>query len=87
MTLQSATHITMQNFGDVMLFWWETHMHALRHVSSNPPLRTCPFGVAMVVMDRQEYQHKTKNLLKQPNTYRPIPADPTNKQGQANQHI
>ena len=33
-------HITMQNFGDIMLFWWETHAHAFKHVSSNPLLRS-----------------------------------------------
>ena len=31
-----TTHITVQSFGDVMLFWWETHRHAFRCVSSNP---------------------------------------------------
>ena len=35
-------------------------------------------GVAMVVMDRQEYINKSNNLLAQP-AYRPLPKDPTNK--------
>ena len=35
-------------------------------------------GVAMVVMDRQDYINKSNNLLTQP-AYRTIPKDPTNK--------
>ena len=35
-------------------------------------------GVAMVVMDRQEYVEKVEGLLAQP-AYRTIAADPTNK--------
>ena len=35
-------------------------------------------GVAMVVMDRQEYINKSINILTQP-AYRPIPKGPTNK--------
>ena len=35
-------------------------------------------GVAMVVMDRQDYINKSKNLLAQP-AYRPIPMNPSNK--------
>ena len=35
-------------------------------------------GVAMVVMDRQDYINKSNNLSAQP-AYRPIPQDPTNK--------
>ena len=35
-------------------------------------------GVAMVVMDRQDYTDKANNLLDQP-AYGPIPRDPTNK--------
>ena len=36
-------------------------------------------GVSLVVMDRQEYIKKTKILLEDINTYRPIPIDPTSK--------
>ena len=36
-------------------------------------------GVAMFILDLQKYQCKAKILLEQPNTYRPIPSDPTNK--------
>ena len=39
---------------------------------------TADKGVAMVVMDRQDYINKSNNLLAQP-VYRPIPKDPTNK--------
>ena len=39
---------------------------------------TADKGVAMVVMDRQDYINKSNNLLAQP-AYRPIPKDPTNK--------
>ena len=39
---------------------------------------TADKGVAMVVMDRQDYINKSNNLLAQP-AYRPIPRDPTNK--------
>ena len=34
-------------------------------------------GVAMIIMDRQDYINKANNLLNQP-TYRAIPQDPTN---------
>ena len=34
-------YVTEWSFGDVMLFWWETHAHAFRCVSSNPLLRAC----------------------------------------------
>ena len=34
-------------------------------------------GVAMVIMDRQDYINKANSLLNQ-NTYRSIPSDPTN---------
>ena len=37
-------HITMWRFGDVMLFWWESHTHAFRCVNSNPLLRVCLLG-------------------------------------------
>ena len=36
-------------------------------------------GVALVVMDRQEYIKKAKILLEDINTYKPIPTDPTSK--------
>ena len=39
---------------------------------------TADKGVSMVVMDRDDYNQKAKELLKQP-AYRPIPNDPTNK--------
>ena len=39
---------------------------------------TADKGVAMVVMDKQEYISKAEGLLSQP-TYRTIPRDPTNK--------
>ena len=35
-------------------------------------------GVAMVVMDREDYVNKAQELLAQP-AYKPIPKDPTNK--------
>ena len=35
------THITMQSSGDVMLWRLETHTHAPKCVSGNPPLRAC----------------------------------------------
>ena len=35
-------------------------------------------GVAMIVLDRQDYINKTNNLLTQP-AHRPITRDPTNK--------
>ena len=38
---------------------------------------TADKGVAMVIMDRQDYLNKANSLLNQ-NTYRPIPRDPTN---------
>ena len=38
---------------------------------------TADKGVAMVIMDRQDYINKANNLLNQ-NTYRSIPRDPTN---------
>ena len=39
---------------------------------------TASKGVAIVVMDRQDYINKSNSLLAQP-TYGPIPKDPTNK--------
>ena len=36
-------------------------------------------GVALVVMDRQDYIKKARNLVEDTNSYRPIPTDPTNK--------
>ena len=39
---------------------------------------TADKGVAMVVMDRQDYINKSNNLVAQP-VYRPIPRVPTNK--------
>ena len=38
---------------------------------------TADMGVAMVIMDRQDYINKANTLLNQ-NTYRSIPWDPTN---------
>ena len=38
---------------------------------------TADIGVAMVIMDRQDYINKADSLLNQ-NTYRAIPQDPTN---------
>ena len=40
---------------------------------------TADNGVAMVVMDRQDYIDKAHKLLSELNTYRPINKDPTNK--------
>ena len=40
---------------------------------------TADKGVALVVMDRQEYIHKARALLEDTNTYRPISTDPTTK--------
>ena len=39
---------------------------------------TADKGVAMVVIDKQDYINKSNTLLAQP-AYRPIPKDPTNK--------
>ena len=36
-------------------------------------------GVAMVIMDKQQYMGKATALLQDTNTYRTIPKDPTNK--------
>ena len=36
-------------------------------------------GVAMVIMDKQQYMDKATALLQDTNTYRIIPKDPTNK--------
>ena len=32
-----STHVTVWNFGDIMLFWQETHVNDFRCVSSNHP--------------------------------------------------
>ena len=40
---------------------------------------TADKGVALVVIDRQEYIKKAKILLEDTNTYRPIPTDPASK--------
>ena len=44
----------------------------------NRIILTADKGVSMVVMNRDDYNNKTEELLHQP-TYRPIPNDPTNK--------
>ena len=36
-------------------------------------------SVGLILMDRQDYIKKARNLLEDTNTYRPIQADPTNK--------
>ena len=36
-------------------------------------------GVAIVIMDKQQYTDKATALLQDTNTYRTIPKDPTNK--------
>ena len=40
---------------------------------------TADKGVAMVIMDKQQYMDKATALLQDTNTYRTIPKDPTNK--------
>ena len=40
---------------------------------------TADKGMAMVVIDRQEYIQKARAHLEDTNTYRPIPSDPTTK--------
>ena len=54
---------------------------ALGQVKSdnNRIILTVNKGVGMVVMNRQEYLQKAKNLLEHPNTNRPILLDPINK--------
>ena len=44
----------------------------------NKMILTVDKGVSMVVMDRDDYNHKAGALL-QESAYRPIPNDPTNK--------
>ena len=44
----------------------------------NKMILTADKGVSMVVMDRDDYNHKAEALL-QESAYRPIPNDPTNK--------
>ena len=36
-------------------------------------------GVAMVVPEKQDYINKAQDILVKRDTYRPLPADPTNK--------
>ena len=50
---------------------------AIRELKRDLIVLTGDKGVAMVIMDRQDYINKSKNLLNQP-TYRAIPWDPTN---------
>ena len=40
---------------------------------------TADKGVALVVMDRQEYIQKSRAPFEETNTYKPIPSDPTTK--------
>ena len=56
-------------------------MKVLRHPKSDGGLimPSADKGMALVVMDRQDYIRKSKVLLEISNTYRPIPTDPTNK--------
>ena len=41
---------------------------------------TADKGVALVVLDKQDYLQKVENFLEQWNTYRPISSDHPNKQ-------
>ena len=56
-------------------------MKALKQLKTDKDhmVLTADKGVAMVVMDRQEYIQKARALLEDTNTYRPIPSDPTTK--------
>ena len=58
----------------------KAEVEALRYLKGNKDrlVLTGDTGVAMVVMDRQDYINKSNNLLAQP-VYRPIPRDPNNK--------
>ena len=48
------------------------------NTDKNRIIPTAKKGMAMVVMDKQDYTEKAKNLLEQP-MHSPLPADPTNK--------
>ena len=56
-------------------------MKALKQLKTDKEhiVLTADRGVALVVMDRQEYIQKTRAILEDTNTYRPIPTDPTTK--------
>ena len=56
-------------------------MKALKQLKTDKDhmVLTADKGVAMVVIDRQEYIQKARALLEDTNTYRPIPSDPTTK--------
>ena len=56
-------------------------MKALKQLKTDKDLMvlTAFKGVAMVVIDRQEYIQKARALLEDTNTYRPIPSDPITK--------
>ena len=58
----------------------KAEVQALRELKGNKDMLvfTVDKGVAMVIMDRQEYINKSNNLLAQ-SAYRPIPRDSTNK--------
>ena len=49
----------------------------------NRMVLTADKGVSIVVIDKEEYNRKAEELLRQP-TYKPIPTDPTNKYKQVN---
>ena len=55
---------------------------AIKELREDQPgiVLTADKGVAMVIMDRQQYMDKATILLQDTNTYRTIPKDPTNKQ-------
>ena len=58
----------------------KAEVHALREFKRDRDrlVLTADKGVAMVIMDRQDYINKSNKLLTQP-AYRAIPTDPTNK--------
>ena len=58
MTSWSTTHINVWSFGDVMLFWQETHVHVFRCVSSNSPLRAC-----LLVWPCSNYLYGTRYIM------------------------
>ena len=54
---------------------------AIKHLKADKEriILTADKGIALVVMDRSNYIKKANELLQDPNTYRTIPSDPTNK--------
>ena len=79
--LRSEFYRALRHFHPPKPILRKEEMKALKQLKTDKDhmVLTADKGVAMVVMDRQEYIQKARALLEDTNTYSPIPSDPTTK--------